>query len=174
MVQREYVFKVVILGDGGVGKTSLVLQYTENQFTGNYIMTIGSNFAVKILHRPEENMKIKLQLWDLAGQLHFKFIRPPFYQGALLSVLVFDLTSRESFENIGLWQSETLKNVGEIPFLLIGNKKDLQSERVVSKSEGEELAKEIGALGYFETSAKTGENLDEMMDQCVDIIIERM
>ncbi len=173
MQLREYVFKVVVLGDGNVGKTSLVLQYTEKKFSTSYVMTIGSNFAVKILNLPERGLKIKFQLWDLAGQPHFQFIRPPFYRGALLAILVFDITNRKSFDNINLWVREAKNNVGDIPLVLAGNKNDLIENRVVSKAEGEALAKEFGTL-YFETSAKTGENLDAMMLHCVEEILKRM
>jgi len=136
-------------------------------------MTIGSNFAVKILSLPERGLKIKFQLWDLAGQPHFQFIRPPFYRGALLAILVFDITNRKSYDNIQLWVRETKNNVGDIPMILAGNKNDLIDQRVIPKSEGEALAAELNSR-YFETSAKTGENLDEMMMHGIEEIIKRM
>jgi len=82
-----------VVGDGGVGKTSMVLRYCENAFKDNYIMTIGSNFSTKQVELEEyPNYLVKLQLWDLAGQKHFSFVRPPFYRGATATVFVFDIT----------------------------------------------------------------------------------
>ena len=168
---KEYVFKVSIV-DGNVGKTSLVLQYTEE-----VLIFIRNDYRFKfcseILSLPERGLKIKFQLWDLAGQPHFQFIRPPFYRGALLAILVFDITNRKSYDNIQLWVRETKNNVGDIPMILAGNKNDLIDQRVIPKSEGEALAAELNSR-YFETSAKTGENLDEMMMHGIEEIIKRM
>ncbi|MBN2156080.1 MAG: GTP-binding protein [Candidatus Lokiarchaeota archaeon] len=159
--QQNYVLKVCVVGNGGVGKTSIVMQYCDGVFRENYIMTIGSNFAVKNLPLPDLNTYVKLQLWDIAGQKHFSFVRPPFYRGASAIIYVFDITRRDSFLDIPNWKTEVERIVSDKPFILIANKTDLADERVVSKKEGETLAKEIGALKYFETSAKEFDNIDE-------------
>jgi small GTP-binding protein len=153
---RSFIYKVVVVGDGGVGKTSMVLRYCENSFKENYIMTIGSNFSTKSVELEEyPNYLVKLQLWDLAGQKHFSFVRPPFYRGATATVFVFDLTRRSSFQNILDWKSEVEKVIGDgKPSMLVGNKIDLADRREVGEKEGEALRDEINALGYFETSAK--------------------
>ena len=147
---------MVVLGDGGVGKTSMVLRYCENAFKDDYIMTIGSNFSTKQVDLEEyPNYLVKLQLWDLAGQKHFSFVRPPFYRGATAAIFVFDLTRRSSFQNILEWKIEVEKVIGEgKPSMLVGNKIDLADRREVGEKEGEALKDEISALGYFETSAK--------------------
>ena len=169
---REYIFKIVILGDGKVGKTSLVLQYTEHKFNENYIMSIGANFAIKMVH-VKDNTVIRLQLWDLAGQQHFQFVRPSFYRGAFAAIFVFDLTRRDSFNSIHKWKEECDQYVPGVPLILVGNKADLNDERVVSRREGQSLALEIGADYYYETSAKTATNIEKLFLDITDTLIER-
>ncbi|MBD3350151.1 MAG: GTP-binding protein [Candidatus Lokiarchaeota archaeon] len=169
---KNYILKICCCGDGSVGKTSMVLQFCERKFQENYIMTIGSNFAVKEMDLPEINTFVKLQIWDLAGQQHFSFVRPPFYRGASGTVMVFDITRRESFQHILDWKQEVDQVIPDKPFIIVGNKIDLADERVVSKHEGEELAKSLGVL-YYETSAKTGENLNVAFRKLVDEILSK-
>ena len=159
--EQNFVLKVCVVGDGGVGKTSIVMRYCDGVFRENYIMTIGSNFAVKNLPLPELKTYVKLQIWDIAGQKHFSFVRPPFYRGASAMVYVYDITRRESFSNIPSWKSEVERVITDKPFILIANKTDLSDERVVSKKEGENMAEQIGATHYFETSAKDSINIDD-------------
>lgn len=171
---REYILKVCCIGDGAVGKTSMVLQYCEKKFRENYIMTIGSNFAIKLLEFPDQDppLHVRLQIWDLAGQIHFGFVRPMFYQGAAGLIYVFDLTRRESFESLDNWKEEAESILTGKPFAIVGNKLDLVDDRVVASAEGRKKAKEMGAIGYFETSAKTGENLDILFNALVENILK--
>ena len=164
-----------MVGDGGVGKTSMVLRYCENAFKDNYIMTIGSNFSTKQVELEEyPNYLVKLQLWDLAGQKHFSFVRPPFYRGATATVFVFDITRRSSFQNILEWQIEVEKVIGEgKPSMLVGNKIDLEDSREVGEQEGEALKDEINALGYFETSAKQDVGVHPVFKEITLAILER-
>ncbi len=146
----------------------MVLRYCENSFKENYIMTIGSNFSTKTVNLPDyPDFVVKLQLWDLAGQKHFSFVRPPFYRGAAGVVYVFDLTRRSSFQNMPNWKEEVEKVVGLKPSMLVGNKIDLVTEgkREISSPEGEALMTEIGSLGYYETSAREGTNVDDLFTQ---------
>jgi Ras-related protein Rab-1A len=169
---REFIFKIVLVGNGASGKTSLVLQYTEHKFSENYIMSIGANFAIHLIQKPEEDIAIRLQLWDLAGQKHFTFVRPSFYRGAFAIIYIFDLTLRESFEAIKGWKDEAERHTGDIPRLLLGNKVDLTEHRVISKKEGEQLAEEIGAM-YFETSAKDAINVDQAFLDITDTLMKK-
>ncbi|MBD3342731.1 MAG: GTP-binding protein [Candidatus Lokiarchaeota archaeon] len=171
---KNFIYKVCIVGDGGVGKTSMVLRYTENTFKENYLMTIGSNFSTKSLEFPEyPNYQIKLQIWDLAGQKHFSFVRPPFYRGATAIIYVFDLTRRSSFANLPSWREEVEKVVGEKVSALVGNKLDLASEnREISKQEGNSLKDELNAVGYYETSAKEGIKIDIVFEDVVKAILK--
>ncbi|MFX1374690.1 MAG: GTP-binding protein [Promethearchaeota archaeon] len=155
---RSFIYKVCVVGDGGVGKTSMVLRYCENTFKENYIMTIGSNFSTKQVDLEDyPNYLVKLQLWDLAGQKHFSFVRPPFYRGSTAVVYTFDLTRRSSFQNILAWKAEVEKVIGNSkPSVLVGNKVDLaeQGNREVGETDGEALKDEINAISYYEASAK--------------------
>lgn len=121
-------------------------------------MTIGSNFSTKRVDLEEyPNYLIKLQMWDLAGQKHFSFVRPPFYRGSGATVYVFDLTRRSSFQNILNWKSEVEKVIGDNkPSILVGNKLDLAEKgyREVGRGDAEALMYEINAIGYYEASAK--------------------
>ena len=171
---KSYIYKLCVVGDGGVGKTSMVLRYTENAFKENYIMTIGSNFSMKALTFEEhQHLQVKLQLWDLAGQKHFSFVRPPFYRGAAGIIYVFDLTRRSSFSNLPAWKSEVEKVIGEKTSMLVGNKLDLANEghREVGDQDGDSLKKELGALSYFETSAKEGVKIDDVFKEIVLAIL---
>ncbi len=159
---KSSVFKVVVTGDGGVGKSSSVRRYCGEAFTEEYMMTIGANFVAKDVKLDEyPNHFIKLQLWDLAGQKHFSFVRPPFYMGASGIVYTFDLTRSSSFQNISEWKIEAEKVVGkEVPSILIGNKSDLYDQRQIQFFEGMQLKDQIGAVAYYETSAKENTNID--------------
>ena len=157
--KKSFIYKICIVGDGGVGKTSLVLRYCENSFRENYIMTIGSNFLTKKVVLPDyPNYDFILQLWDLAGQKHFRFVRLPFYRGATGIIYVYDLTKRSSFANIPNWQDEVEKFIGRKSSILVGNKLDLADDnhREIGTQDGESLRKELEGLNYYETSAKDG------------------
>jgi small GTP-binding protein len=162
---KSFIYKICVVGDGGVGKTSMVLRYTDDTFKENYIMTIGSNFSTKSVDLPEyPQYNIKLQIWDLAGQKHFSFVRPPFYRGATGIIYVFDLTRRSSFANLPNWRTEVEKVVTSRPSVLVGNKLDLanQGNREIGEQDGESLKNELQALSYFETSAKEGVNIEDV------------
>lgn len=150
----KYVFKVVVVGEGGVGKTSLILRYTQDRFLGEYITTIGTNFAVKTLNI--DGQQIKLQLWDLGGQAQFMRIRSFYYPGARAAVVVYSIADRKSFDVVPKWTKEVRNICGDIPLTLLGNKIDLETDRHVKKEEGVSQAAQINAE-FFETSAKTGE-----------------
>ena len=158
---KGYLFKVVVCGDAKVGKTSLILQYTEHAFTGRYIQTIGSNFASAEVVLPE-GRPVKFQLWDLGGQKRFYFAWPSFYAGAFAGILVYDMTRPETLQSLRTWQERIEQYAGsDRLYFVFGNKCDLEGERAVSPAEGESVARELGARGFWETSAKTGEHLPE-------------
>jgi len=158
MSKATYIFKVPVAGDGAVGKTSLIVRYTQGTFTDTYKMTIGTSFAVKTVDLG--NVIVKLQIWDLAGQPHFGGVRPLFYQGSTGVIYVFSVIDRSSFDHLAGWLEETRKNAGNIPGILIGNKTDLLDQRVVSREEAESFATQAG-LHYVETSAKMDENVGD-------------
>lgn len=154
---EEYAFKVVCFGDGGVGKTSLIVRLTENRFSEDYKMTLGTSFAAHTINI--EDKIVTLQIWDLGGQPSFSHLRSFFYAGAKGAVIVFDLTDVKSFQNVTTWYKELRSVCGDVPIVLIGNKNDLAGNRVVSRQEAEMLARSLGAP-YIETSAKTGDKVN--------------
>lgn len=167
-MQEEYVFKIVIIGDGGVGKTSLILRLTENRFPTDYRPTLGADFAS---YKVDLDGKfVTLQLWDLGGQPSFAHLRSFFYTEAKGGVIVFDLTNMRSFENVKKWYDEVTSICGKIPIVLVGNKHDLVDERRVPRHEAEQLARNLGAL-YFETSAKTRFMVDEAFVSAARLIL---
>ncbi|MEW6717916.1 MAG: Rab family GTPase [Chloroflexota bacterium] len=151
--------KVVIAGDGNVGKTSLIRRYCEGKFETSRVATIGVDFYTQTVTLPD--VKVRLSIWDMAGQEHFAILRPGFYRGSKAAALVYDVTEPTSLENLVHWRREILKVVPEESFLLVGNKIDL--ERVVSFHIAQRFAEVIKAP-HIETSALTGEGVDELFN----------
>jgi Ras-related protein Rab-1A len=145
------VLKVVVAGDGAVGKTSLIRRYCEGKFEHTRVTTIGVDFQTQTVELPERT--VKLSIWDLAGQERFAVVRSGFYRGSRAAALVFDVTDPQSLADLVRWREEILAAVKEQKFLVIGNKVDL--ERVVPEEQGKAFADSIGAP-YLETSALTG------------------
>ena len=156
----EYAFKLVLGGDGGVGKTSMVNRYVENIFDADYKSTIGTSIMKKECEFDGLKSKVRFVIWDLAGQSQFKRVRSSYVANAEVGILVFDVTQRETYDNIKIWHEEFLKEAPNISLILIGNKIDLADLIVVSTEEGVKLANQLG-LSYIETSAKTGENIED-------------
>ncbi|MFX0188238.1 MAG: GTP-binding protein [Candidatus Hodarchaeota archaeon] len=156
----EYAYKLILGGDGAVGKTSMVHRFVEDRFETDYKGTIGTSIMKKECEFEGLKSKVRFVIWDLAGQSQFKRVRYSYVANAEAGILVFDVTRRDSFENIKLWYDESIEISKDIVLILVGNKIDLEDSRIVSTAEGEELAKKLG-LGYIETSAKTGENIED-------------
>lgn len=156
----DYKFKIAIVGDPGVGKTSLILRYTNNAFRRSYIPTLGVHVSDKIFKVKDST--IQLVLWDIAGQVKFETMRQQFYLGSDAILLVFDLTNQKSFENLSNWYLDVknqLKNRPDLVGFIVGNKKDLIEDLQITAERAFELANTHN-LGYIETSALTGENVD--------------
>ncbi|OLS23800.1 MAG: GTPase KRas precursor [Candidatus Heimdallarchaeota archaeon LC_3] len=169
-------YKIVLCGDGAVGKTALRLRYMGRGFQAKYMMTIGADFALKEISVTDNlgnSQTFKFQLWDLAGQQNFSSVRPLYYMGAHGAILVYDVTRLSTFENTASWIAEITKGIGKklYPIVLIANKIDFrrQSDIAITAEEGRELARRISdeefdgkiKIPYIETSAKTGENVDD-------------
>jgi Ras-related protein Rab-11A len=161
--EYDYLFKSIVVGDGGVGKTALTLRFSKGFFTEDYKMTIGVDFHVKTIaiDSVEGPIRAKLQIWDTGGQERFSSIRPMYYRGSLGALLIFDLTNSASFVHLPQWIEEVRANVKtEIPLLLVGNKSDLVDQRAVSLEEINTFTNDFN-LYYMETSAKTGEGVGD-------------
>lgn len=156
----DYLFKVLIIGNSGVGKSCLLLRFAEDMFSDNYISTIGVDFKIRKIDL--EGKSIKLQIWDTAGQERFRTITKSYYRGSNGIVVVYDITDRESFEQIQHWMSEIDSHASpDVCRLLVGNKCDLEENRAVKTEEGESLARQYG-IPFLETSAKDSKNVEEM------------
>ena len=151
------VLKVVVAGDGTVGKTSLVRRFCEGKFEMTRVATIGVDFQTKLVELPERT--VKLSIWDMAGQDRFQVIRAGFYRGSRAAALVFDVTSPESFANLERWRQEIIEVVPQQPFVVVGNKTDL--ERKISPEQGAAFAQGIRAA-YVETSALSGAGVPDL------------
>jgi small GTP-binding protein len=161
----DYMRKVVMIGAGGSGKTALVNRFLTHKFSEEYIVTIGSQFAVKTVAVEAangRNIVVKLLVWDLAGQQRFDFIRGSYYRGSKGALLVYDTTRKSTWLELPKWIKETEDALGErIPIILLANKVDLAEERVITREMGEEFMREQNLVGYLETSALTGQNVEE-------------
>jgi len=167
--------KLLLLGDAGVGKTSLLNQFVNREFTAQYKATIGSDFSSKQLD--VDGRYVTLQIWDTAGQERFQSLGPTFYRGTDCCILVYDITKPATFENIKKWRNEFamqlgLTNSAEFPFLLLGNKSDLP-EKAVQASAAREFAQMNGDMVFFEVSAKTAEGVQTSFEAIVRKALEK-
>ncbi|KAJ3452309.1 ras-related protein rab-5c [Anaeramoeba flamelloides] len=153
-------YKVVLLGDSGVGKSCIVLRFVRNEFLENREPTIGASYLSKSLTVSKK--EIKLQIWDTAGQERYQSLAPMYYRGSEIAIIVFDLTSYDSYFKAKEWVNELLeKGIPDLVIGFVGNKSDLEEKRVIKKEEAKEYCS-LHKLHYFETSAKTSENVNEM------------
>merc|ERR1711988_1259741 len=159
-------YKVVMLGDSTVGKSSILFRLKFSSFSGKQEATIGCEFFAKTIELPERRERpVKLLIWDTAGQEVFRSFTPNFLRGALAGIICYDITNRESFEHAAGWLADLTKARGDEAIVaLVGNKVDLDGQRQVSTAEGEAKAKEFGAKVFRETSAKSGLNIDQVFE----------
>ncbi|MHA1266334.1 MAG: Rab family GTPase [Candidatus Helarchaeota archaeon] len=166
----KYSFKVIVIGDPRVGKTTLLLRFVDKAFRELYIPTLGVQVSLKNLDFEEDTL-VKFNLWDVAGQELFKQVRNNFYVGANAVLIVYDVTNPKSFRNVEMWYKDMRKSFSTpIPCVLVGNKIDLS--RQVSRVDGMELAKKL-SMRYIETSAKTGENVDKVFKDLATILVKK-
>lgn len=158
---REYdhLFKLLIIGDSGVGKSSLLLRFADNTFSGNYITTIGVDFKIRTVEIDGD--KVKLQIWDTAGQERFRTITSTYYRGTHGVIVVYDVTSGDSFANVKRWLHEIDQNCEVVNRILVGNKNDGPDLKVVLTEDAQRFADQMG-IQLFETSAKENINVEEM------------
>jgi len=147
-------YKMVLFGDSTVGKTSVVERFINDKFEECYISTLGYNVYEKQI--PYKDSVISLMIWDIGGQEKFRDLRKRYAEGANVAFIVFDITNKQSFDNVAVWRRDLEEFAGKAPFILIGNKMDLEWNRKVPKADAQRIASQLGALDFFETSAKTG------------------
>jgi len=162
----------IIIGDTGVGKSCLLLQFTDKRFQPVHDLTIGVEFGARMVKIQEK--PIKLQIWDTAGQESFRSITRSYYRGAAGALLVYDITRRETFNHLSRWLEEARQNGNpDMVIMLIGNKSDMEARRQVSFAEGEKFAADHGLI-FLETSAKTAANVEEAFVRTADRIFDNI
>lgn len=155
----DFLFKLLLIGDSGVGKTCILVRFSEDCFNSTFISTIGIDFKIRTIEI--DGKKIKLQIWDTAGQERFRTITTAYYRGAMGIMLVYDVTNDKSFDNIKNWIRNIDENAAaDVEKMVLGNKCDLDESRVVSKERGQLLADEH-LVKFMETSAKSGHNVEK-------------
>ena len=169
---EEFRFKIVVIGDGAVGKTSLIKKYTKGTFEKDYIKTLGAQFSK--YNKKINGDRIRLLFWDIAGQNDFNFLHYLFYKESKAAIIVYSLEENElgqnSFTHIKNWHEQVVKNCENIPIVLFANKVDLVEENILDTTKIQKLVNERNFLNYFLTSAKTGQGVIEAFNA----IIERL
>lgn len=155
----DYLFKLLLIGDSGVGKTSILFKFSEDTFSPAFISTIGIDFKIRTID--VDGKKIKLQVWDTAGQERFRTITTAYYRGAMGIMLVYDVSNLKSFENISNWiRNIEMHATQDVELMILGNKCDISDKRQVSRERGEQLALQH-SIKFMETSAKANINIEE-------------
>ena len=167
----DILFKIILVGDTSVGKTNIISKYLKNLFQEDFSATIGVEFSHKQFLI--DNHKIKAQIWDTAGQERYKAITKAYYKGPKGAFIVYDITRKETFDDIDKWRNELISSCNqEVTIMLIGNKCDLEDQRQISKEQGEEKAKSFG-FSFLETSALSGENLENGFESLIKEIYQK-
>jgi len=173
MAKKTYdlLFKLLLIGDSGVGKTCILFRFSDDAFNTTFISTIGIDFKIKTIEL--RGKKIKLQIWDTAGQERFHTITTSYYRGAMGIMLVYDITNAKSFDNIAKWLRTIQEHANvEVEKMILGNKCDMDDKRVISKERGETIARENG-VKFLETSAKTNVNIERAFQELSEAILDK-
>ena len=161
-IEFDLIFKIMVIGESKVGKTSVIKKYTKNQFGGVYLTTVGVDFQNKMIQI--DDLKIRLQIWDTAGQERFRNVTKNYFKSSNGFLLIYDITDKGSLEHLNFWSEQiTLNAPKKTKCVLVGNKCDLEDLREVSKEEGKNYA-EKNKIKFFETSAKDGTNIKEVFE----------
>jgi small GTP-binding protein len=170
MTDYDYTFKLMMLGDASVGKTSLTLRYISGFFMEDLKLTIGVDFYSKTTLF--NGKKVKLQIWDFGGEERFRFLLSQYCKGANGAFFLYDITNERSIDHLPDWTQIVRKNAGDIPIMLIGSKVDLNEFRVVPREDGILAAKKYNLTSFVELSAKTGKNVEKAFDVMTQILFE--
>ena len=164
--------KVVLVGDTKVGKSCVLSRFVQGTFDRNMPATIGAAFLTKVI--TTSTGPVRLQLWDTAGQEKFRSLAPMYYRSSAVAIMVYDVTSKESLDSLDDWATEISdKAPHNIKFVVIGNKIDMADQRVISTDEGKNIAQQLGASLFGETSAKTGEGINEIFNKIAELDINQ-
>ncbi|XP_065897389.1 ras-related protein Rab-8A-like isoform X1 [Dysidea avara] len=168
---HDYLIKLMFVGNGMTGKSSLLLRYADDVFTQSYIATIGIDFKVKNIEFNEK--RVKLQMWDTSGQERFRQITRTYFRGTKGAIFVYDITNENSFKQIGQWINDFKESVPDAVMVVVGNKCDLENARVVGTEQGQSFADEHGCK-FMETSASDNVNVNEMIMELTEEILSKI
>ena len=173
----ETLIKLVIIGDSGVGKSNFLFKFIEGQFSPLHVATVGFDYKSKIITLPQSKKKVKLQIWDTAGQEKYMSINKNLFQRVQGIILMYDLTKRETFERLTIWLNIIKQMTNEIPIILVANKLDEEDNeengRIVETDEGEAFAKE-NEFQFLEASGLNGTNVDKVFNNISELIIKNL
>lgn len=173
MAKKSYdlLFKLLLIGDSGVGKSCILFRFSDDAFNATFISTIGIDFKIKTIEL--KGKKVKLQIWDTAGQERFHTITTSYYRGAMGIMLVYDITNAKSFDNIAKWLRTIQEHANsDVEKMILGNKCDMEDKRVISKERGDAMARENG-VKFMETSAKTNVNIERAFLEFSESILDK-
>ena len=166
MSKKESLYKILILGDSTVGKTCFLTRYADNTFQENQLATLGVDYKLKNIKMEDGNI-VKLQIWDTADQDLFHSLTRNYFKGAHGIILLYDITTQSSFDNVSKWIKQIKEDASEkVVIILVGNKIDLEHKRAIPTEEGEKIAEDFGLI-FFECSAKTGKNINEAFNELI-------
>lgn len=171
MTDYDYTFKIMMLGDASVGKTSLTMRYISGYFMEDLKLTIGVDFYSKTTSFKDK--KVKLQIWDFGGEERFRFLLSQYSKGANGAFFLFDITNQTSLDHLPDWTQVIREHAGDIPIMLIGSKVDLQEFRAVLRDDGILAAKKYNLASFVELSSKTGENVEKAFNVMTEILFEK-
>ncbi|MCK4380733.1 MAG: GTP-binding protein [Candidatus Lokiarchaeota archaeon] len=171
MTNYDYTFKIMMLGDASVGKTSLTMRYISGYFMEDLKLTIGVDFYSKTTSFKDK--KVKLQIWDFGGEERFRFLLSQYSKGANGAFFLFDITNQTSLDHLPDWTQVIREHAGDIPIMLIGSKADLNEFRAVLREDGILAAKKYNLASFVELSSKTGENVEKAFNVMTEILFEK-
>ena len=173
----ETLLKICIIGDSSVGKTNVLFKFIEGQFSPLHVATIGFDYKSKIITLPTSKKKVKLQIWDTAGQEKYMSMNKSLFQRVQGIILMYDITNRETFERLQIWLNLIKQMTNEIPIILVGNKLDLEDSeehgRIVEYNEGDDFANE-NEIDFFEVSAVSGANIDNIFISIAEKVLNSL
>lgn len=170
MADYDYTFKVLMLGDASVGKTSLTIRYISGNFLSDLKLTIGVDFYSKTIKADDQ--RVKLQLWDFGGEERFRFLLSQYCKGANGAFFLYDITNSSSLDHLPDWTQIIREHAGDIPIMLVGSKVDLAEFRAVPREDGILAAKKYSLASFVELSSKTGENVEKAFQVMTEILLD--
>ena len=169
----ENIIKLLLIGDSAVGKTNFIFRFVDNRFQSTHLTTIGFDFKSKVCTLPNSKKTVKLQIWDTAGQERYMSLNQNLFLKVQGVILMYDISSRETFEHLKNWVNIIKDTIEEIPIILVGNKIDKEDERTVSFEEGEKFAKDLNIL-FLESSGKENKNVKEAFYMLTEDVINKI